>query len=415
MFRRRSSGWTVAGAVALLVGSLAGVSGASEDSDIPTSSCDYPLGAPADPDGRDPDGASESERWLIDGQPTNDGLNALLEGHDEVLLGVVPDFDRHALVVVLTENASADGVSRLTNEIASRNFDLEVVIERGCNSKEELQGVMDALATDPRLRELGAVHGSWIAPGLSKVAVIASTADAAEHIARTFGDLVSVAVSTEMGRNIGGRTNDSSPHYGDANIYSATTLGCSSNFTLVSVFSFRFNATAGHCDGTHSGGGGVTYFSGPHTFGASTARHFPNPDMQGLHTAGQNYTNVIYVNGGTISVTGKVDIGQNGYACVGGAFSGVQCFSQIISTNAQFCDASGCTTNLHQTYLAGSTPDSVPGDSGGVVFQLSGLNALGAGLIVAGTTQQAFGGYTTWYHTMSAVESTLAATLLTSP
>ena len=204
----------------------------------------------------------------------------------------------------------------------------------------------------------------------------------------------------------GGRTNDASPHYGDARI---TSHGCSANFSYTNNgYGFREQVTAGHC------GSSGTYFSGANSLGPILT-HNDVPDLNQYADLNQNYTNRIYVDPCCPSernVIGKVNPGVGAFVCVGGSYSLSQCGASITSNPASWCVGGFCQSGGIRGQLTGVVI-AQGGDSGGIVYQRSGdTNAIAAGMINAGV--QAGGDYF-FGHTIAQIEATYALTLLTVP
>lgn len=186
----------------------------------------------------------------------------------------------------------------------------------------------------------------------------------------------------EIGRL--GRLNDGSPFWGGAKVIIAGG-GCSTGIYINSSTNGTAMVTAGHCglNGNEAWNGNDTLL-----VGTMEGRKFPNPDLALID--GKSYSGKTYCGNDTTtncSVTGWANPTTGVTYCNMGYAIRRACSAYSI-LNDDFCDSSGCTTNLAYT----SRPCSVgalgfPGDSGGGVFRENSTGIVSArGTVVGGGT-----------------------------
>jgi hypothetical protein len=355
-------------------------------------------------------GYPQAAEWIAGdvGQQEVSRLNAALERYDGSLVGATRDHSAQEIIVVVDSQAPSADVDRLLAEIASLQLKRKVAVRSSCRPKRELQQVERDLAEMAKQTN-GLAFSTDAAAGVV-TAVVGTEVDKATLEAR-FGSRVRVGVAGGVAVFAGNRFNDSSPHYGDTAIspgFVAPT--CTSNFSYTSnVYGTRTTASADHC-------GSSAWWSSSNHVGDTVFTSF-SQDVQMIYAAGQNYTNKIYVDPCSPcvrTVVGKASPGVNELVCVGGQVSLAQCGIEVISTNATYCPPGyACTYNMLQTFAL-QNEYATFGDSGGIVYQRSGAsNALAVGMIRGGAW--VFGGLSAFHVKVSTIESTISATLATSP
>ena len=356
------------------------------------------------------EGCREAESWLAgsDGQKVAVAVNAEAAKMGSTVLGVSSDHDRQKILVVLDPAAPGKERAAAETTFAAAGYGSIVEVRVGCRSLSVLKPVIDALSSNDFAATAGAAYAFGLEPTTGTIRIGTDSADFARRVSKQYGELVEVDVTPRIGAH--SRLADASPHYGAARI-TDFVHDCTSNFTYVSnVYFTRIMATAGHCFPDDA-----LIYSGGNLVGEVVYRSVPNPDVAMLYSAGQSYTNRIYTDPGSPSnrsVVGKISPGVNTYVCTSGSFTFAKCGAQVINTNEYYCDPDGCRYNLTQTFNFDQF--CRPGDSGGPWYVKSGSsNALAAGLHWGGFT--AFGGWSCLFHKISTVESTLNATLLTTP
>ena len=170
--------------------------------------------------------------------------------------------------------------------------------------------------------------------------------------------------------------------------------------------------TAAHC----TTGDGNDFYSGGNLYGESNGwNHGNGYDYTWLHSNGQNYASTIHTTPGdpaTRPVRGKVTTKNGDFACFGGSVSLADCGAQVYLVNArEFCSNRDCTEGQWARRIATQGWICEPGDSGGVVYQRSGGNALAAGMITAtvldayGDPGQVYGHYVCFFQTVAHIEA----------
>ncbi|WP_369199162.1 hypothetical protein [Streptomyces djakartensis] len=205
----------------------------------------------------------------------------------------------------------------------------------------------------------------------------------------------------------GGRTNDSSSHWGGAEVNAEGSI-CTSGFSVRFPNGSRGSVTAAHC---YENGVGVA--SGVNFFGIANGKNnYPSYDMMHI-TGGGNYTNKIYTDPSSPisrTVTAKGDPALNSSVCTSGRLTKAACGGTVASLQGQVYQGGGWTTGLITIYKPFSVIGQV-GDSGGPVYSPTGTSsATVRGMIVAGSIT----GDTVYAEKVSTIESHLGVTVLTT-
>ena len=135
--------------------------------------------------------------------------------------------------------------------------------------------------------------------------------------------------------------------------------------------------SAGHCfvvGNTIKGGTGIIWGT------VNSRAPFPTADML---TISGSYAGSIYggnQTGTQLVVTGAGAAGVGGLYCNSGYTTYETCNHKVVSTNATFCDPSGCTPGLY-SYQGGVLPG--PGDSGAPFYYKAGSTVGIRGMIIA--------------------------------
>lgn len=354
-----------------------------------------------------PHGYWDYQGWIASppAQQSVDRVWKLTEGHPG-FIGLAVDHVGQELTVIIDPERE-DAVGDIINSLNDQDLQLSVAVRSICNPRLELEQVKSAITGADEYRS--ATYSIWLDPGSGSVHVLTDSERMVEEIARQYGRLVDVEYAPRSSRLGGGRLGDSIPHFGDAHIGSGGHE-CSSNMSFVHPYLYRVTVTAGHC-------GSGTWYSWTSLVGSTSSLSHPDPDLQTIWALYHDYTNTIYTDPccpSTRSIIGKANPGPGAFVCVGGSITLSQCGIEILNTNVSFCDSSGCTNGLTQTYRSGTSAYMDGGDSGGVVYQRSGSsNALGVGLIVGHVW--GYGGQIGYFHTVNQIEAHFGITLLTSP
>ncbi|XVX20445.1 hypothetical protein ACQP1U_00785 [Actinomycetota bacterium] len=245
-------------------------------------------------------------------------------------------------------------------------------------TKAELRRVEGAVAA---ARTSGSAYGFYYDPASDSVRVDGSV-DRARLPKR---DLASGAVrvnpSTGGARVALSRYADDAPHRGGAAIFTGN-VRCTSGITVKQANGTLAMVTAGHC-----GGVGTQWRSGSTErvkadFGSITRRAtFPRTDLALL--TGGKYQPRTWLGGQTgfnAAAGAAYTLRPGVYYCTSGSTTFEACGKTVVSMNATFCDASGCTYGL-VTLKGGRAVQ--PGDSGGPVVLKANNRSYPRGIIIA--------------------------------
>jgi hypothetical protein len=335
-------------------------------------------------------------------------IGRLTERIATVALGFVPDHSQHRLVVI------ADPERREEAAIAAVLEDLDhavpVSVVRGCRSAAEIaatEGLVKQRSWHPRAQhvEIGGYldvgTGRWV------VTVPADDAEIAEALRAVDPDGITVEIGSPQ-LLAGGRSNDSSPHYGGAAIWhGSVNEHCSAGYAGYNPFGVKVMVTAGHC---WLNVDNMQVFSGLNLVG-TYHRHYPWPDsdMAWVQDGSQTYSNSLYVDPccPTVrSVNAYWDAGVGSFVCLSGHVTLAVCGVEVLATNAFFCIGPFlCIGNLTYGEKPGSTI-AQPGDSGGPVYWQTGAATAG----ISGTMIAINNPSTIFFHKMTTIQANMGIT-----
>ncbi len=353
-----------------------------------------------------------SEDWIASESAQRDlrSIHEVEDTHSDALLGLAIDHNAKRVVAVLDPSVSTSQTASVVDAFNAVDSQLPVEVVLGCNSRATLAATESALHDDAVSGRNAGSTAFMIDAASGKVQVMVDESSDAATIEARYGAAVDVEVVPSLSLLSGSRNADSSPHYGDARV-GQTSQDCSSNFTYINIYGVRHGLTAAHC----VTGDGVSVESGPYNYGTTFGyRRGGGYDYVALYDAAEDYASTIHTTPGaptTRPVRGKVTTSVGSYACFGGSFSLAQCGAEVYNANGQVCGDGYCVNGQWARRPASQSWICQPGDSGGVVYQRSGSNALAAGLITAGvvdsggTPQPVYGYYVCFFQTVAHIEA----------
>jgi hypothetical protein len=205
-----------------------------------------------------------------------------------------------------------------------------------------------------------------------------------------------------------GRLDDGQPHFGAAGIGEGGFNFCTSGFIAVKN-GFRGAVTAAHCyDFGFGPESNLWATSGPKLYGITgVAAPYPLYDMMRIDPGGQQFTNTIHTDPGTLTriQVGKRDPVVGDVLCVSGSVTRAKCAIMVVDHGCVSTGPGGNTGGLTTGRRTGVLL-AQGGDSGAPVYQQSGASgAIINGLLVGATFDQIC------FHRVSTVETQLGVTV----
>lgn len=328
-------------------------------------------------------------------------------------LGTAIDDEAQALVIVVDPQVA--DVDLLRKALAGSDLaGFPVRLQEGCHSAQELLDSGARLMDELAMRAMvGDTYAFELNPYISKWDAFVQEGPETTALSKAFGETVNFTTSEQPAvRQSGSRTNDQQPHWGGARIGRASDANsiCTSGVTVDTATAGKAILTAAHCFNV-----GNNIVSGSYAYG-ELKREAPYPayDLAVINASTQDYDDDIYANPvrditNPYDVSGKKDASVGNQACFSGGWSQTTCGLNVEGTNAQLCDADGCTYGLLRYNQSGSACQ--PGDSGGPIFRApnSPDNALIYGQHVGEISNGCVG-----EHVLS-IENGLDVTVATSP
>ena len=376
------------------------------------------------------DGLLKAQEWLAndkaqaDVQVLNDNLSKL----GSPLVGTAVDHRNRRIVIVA--DPDGESVTNLRASVSKLKLGVKVEVIAGCHSQADLAAAIDWITKVGEPSYPTSKNVYFVDAASAQVKINVTDAQFGAVLSEKFGGLVDVTnEQMQIGDISGNRIVDHSPHYGDAAIYGRSGA-CSTNFTFVTVFGVRTQATAGHCaydpdNGVFQANDYVTHDGTP--YGSNSAGNWSvyPLEMQLISAGSQTYTNSIYTDPGSPTVrqvTSEADLGVGAFVCVGGFISGSNCNNEIYAVNQTW----GGKTQLQFTRIlaAGNPAPCVPGDSGGAVYQRgAGTTAIAVGMAIDTLLSNDqipvpvpyFGYWICINHTVASIKAKFGVTLLTTP
>jgi len=327
------------------------------------------------------------QEWLANpsAQTAVDALDAALDARfgdeDEEgnplragLIGTAADHRAQEIVVVVDPALVEPSELETQLRAAVPRDALSIRVGRSCHSSLQLldaQATIDARSWHPLVPSTA--YTSYLDAKTSTFIVGLSVADepVASALVARLGSRVTIDLSGAPSRD--SRLNDGEPHWGGAGIGSTRGANiCTSSFTVRFSTGPLGSLTTGHCFRN-----GQRIWSGTQFYGVAFAESgFPRFDMIGIRPNGERFDNRIHTEPGNPSsreVQARGNPSRHSFVCMSGMVTRAKCGLEVIETDADLCDPSGCTPNLVRSMRRG-TRVRAPGDSGGTVYNRFGSN-----------------------------------------
>jgi hypothetical protein len=393
-----------------------------------------------------PDGYMDYQAWIATPVMREEfaALEAALEPYERTVLGPATDHVNKQIVVVVDRSELDSG--RLLSALQSLDLALPLRLQSSCHPVADLRAARDYVLSRPTsansptfTAHTDPAQGRFVMTvdpgtpltsaefeatqpfraGVSRLPpeVIHHPTRLNEKFVNDLKQRFADALDVRWGRTgRTGRLDDGQPHYGAAAIGEAGFNFCTSGFVAMKD-GLRGAVTAGHCYVFLDSPGGqpeanLTVTSGPKTYGVTgNAASYPLFDMMRINPGGQQFTNIIHTDPGTLT---RVQVGKKNpvagvdIVCASGAISRAKCSISVISNDCVASGPGGVTSGLTLGRRTGAVI-SQSGDSGAPVYQPSGATgAIINGLLIsqgpAGSSEMCF-------HRVGTVESQLGVTV----